>query len=169
MLPFKTITADDIELIGSFFEGEKRERTMRALNRYCEAGHNELAMVVVENMLVLRQETTHLYVYAMPTEKPGTSGNMRLVLMQLMESAELVGNEWLIVGVREHEKAMLRSALPHHFKFSGEEKYSYLDIVRLSKRVTDEPSLAAVPTKSYGDSIFANNETMVPTVGEFGY
>lgn len=165
MLPFKQLTPEDIDLIGSFFVGEKKERTIRALQRYCKEDNHELSVAIVEGMMVLRQEVSRLYVYAMPTEKPGTTANMRLCLMQLMEDADKIGNDWLIVGVREHEKALLRSALPHHFKFSGEEKYCFLDIVWFSKQVTEEPSLVAVPVTSYGDSVFANNETMVPSPG----
>ena len=167
MMVFKQVTTNDIDLIGTFFVGEKRERTIRALERYCNDNYHEMTMAVVNDILVLRQEISNMYVYAMPTEKPGTSGNMRTVLVQLMEDAEIMGYEWLIVGIREHEKALLRSALPHHFKYAGEEKYCYLDIVKFSKQVTDEPSLVAVPVISYTDSIFANNEVMVPTIGEF--
>ncbi len=164
MIPFRKITPADTPVISSFMSEEARPRAAKAIDRLCKDPDSDLCMAVVDGMLVFRQESAQLYVYS----KPVGRGNMRLALMQMMEDASRVGYDWLIVSIRQEEKDDLRAALPHHFKFSGEEKYSYLDLLRFCKRMTDEPSIVAVPTKAYGESVFCNNETMVPVAGTFG-
>ena len=164
MIPFKKIDEDDATIIAGFFQSEERDRVIKAVRRACKHGA-DIFMAVVDGMLVLRQETTKLYVYSLPIG----NGNMRIVLMQLMEDAALVGNDWLIVGIRPEQEDDVLSALPHHFKFIGEEKYSYLDLLRLMVNITDEHCVVAMPTQNYGESVFCNNETMVPVSGQFGY
>ena len=164
MIPFKKIDEDDATIIAGFFQSEERDRVIKAVRRACKH-EADIFMAVVDGMLVLRQETTKLYVYSLPIG----NGNMRIVLMQLMEDAALVGNDWLIVGIMPEQEETVLSALPHHFKFIGEEKYSYLDLLRLMVSITDEHSMMAMPTQNYGESVFCNNETMVPVSGQFGY
>ena len=164
MIPFKKIDEDDATIIAGFFQSEERDRVIKAVRRAC-THEADIFMAVVDGMLVLRQETTKLYVYSLPIG----NGNMRIVLMQLMEDAALVGNDWLIVGIRPEQEENVLSALPHHFKFIGEEKYSYLDLLRLMVSITDEHCMVAMPTQNYGESVFCNNETMVPVSGQFGY
>lgn len=163
MIPFKKITKADFDSIVDYFEGEKRERVRRALQHYCADADHDIFVADVEGMLVLRQEVAKLYVYSMPTLRPGLSiRTMRMVLMQMMEAASVMNYDWLVVGIRMHEKADVKAALPQHFKFAGEEKYSYLSLVRMCKRITEEPSIVAVPVTTLSDSLFANNEDMVP-------
>ena len=164
MIPFKKIDEDDATIIAGFFQSEERDRVIKAVRRACKH-EADIFMAVVDGMLVLRQETTKLYVYSLPIG----NGNMRIVLMQLMEDAALVGNDLLIVGIRPEQEENVLSALPHHFKFIGEEKYSYLDLLRLMVSITDEHCMVAMPTQNYGESVFCNNETMVPVSGQFGY
>ena len=164
MIPFKKIDEDDATIIAGFFQSEERDRVIKAVRRACKH-EADIFMAVVDGMLVLRQETTKLYVYSLPIG----NGNMRIVLMQLMEDAALVGNDWLIVGIRPEQEENVLSALPHHFKFIGEEKYSYLDLLRLMVSITDEHCMVAMPTQNYGESVVCNNETMVPVSGQFGY
>ena len=164
MIPFKKIDEDDATIIAGFFQSAERDRVIKAVRRACKH-EADIFMAVVDGMLVLRQETTKLYVYSLPIG----NGNMRIVLMQLMEDAALVGNDWLIVGIRPEQEENVLSALPHHFKFIGEEKYSYLDLLRLMVSITDEHCMVAMPTQNYGESVFCNNETMVPVSGQFGY
>ena len=164
MIPFKKIDEDDATIIAGFFQSEESDRVIKAVRRACKH-EADIFMAVVDGMLVLRQETTKLYVYSLPIG----NGNMRIVLMQLMEDAALVGNDWLIVGIRPEQEENVLSALPHHFKFIGEEKYSYLDLLRLMVSITDEHCMVAMPTQNYGESVFCNNETMVPVSGQFGY
>ena len=164
MIPVKKIDEDDATIIAGFFQSEERDRVIKAVSRSCKHGA-DIFMAVVDGMLVLRQETTKLYVYSLPIG----NGNMRIVLMQLMEDAALVGNDWLIVGIRPEQEENVLSALPHHFKFIGEEKYSYLDLLRLMVSITDEHCMVAMPTQNYGESVFCNNETMVPVSGQVGY
>ena len=164
MIPFKKIDEDDATIIAGFFQSEERDRVIKAVRRACKH-EADIFMAVVDGMLVLRQETTKLYVYSLPIG----NGNMRIVLMQLMEDAALVGNDWLIVGIRPEQEENVLSALPHHFKFIREEKYSYLDLLRLMVSITDEHCMVAMPTQNYGESVFCNNETMGPVSGQFGY
>ena len=98
MIPFKKIDEDDATIIAGFFQSEERDRVIKAVRRACKH-EADIFMAVVDGMLVLRQETTKLYVYSLPIG----NGNMRIVLMQLMEDAALVGNDWLIVGIRPSE------------------------------------------------------------------
>lgn len=164
MIPFKQITPADFELITSYFEGEEKQRCIKALRNVGKNEKYDLTMAIIDGMLVLRQEASSLYVYSMPVGP----GNLRLVLMQMMESASQMNYDWLIVGIRHEEQETLRAALPHHFKFSGEEKFSYLDMMRFGRRIIDDTLYVAVPVKEYHESVFCNNEAMVPTIGEFG-
>jgi hypothetical protein len=163
MIPFRKITLADAPTIASYFEGEERERAIKVIKSFAKSGTNDMTMAIVDGMLVLRQEASQLYVYSMPVGK----GNLRLVLMQMMESAAVMGYDWLIVGIRHEEMETLRTALPQHFKFSSEEKFSYLDMMNFGRRIVDESLFVAVPVKAYEESIFVSNEEMVPTVGEF--
>ena len=114
MIPFRKITLADAPTIASYFEGEERERAIKVIKSFAKSGTNDMTMAIVDGMLVLRQEASQLYVYSMPVGK----GNLRLVLMQMMESAAVMGYDWLIVGIRHEEMETLRTALPQHFKFS---------------------------------------------------
>lgn len=164
MIPFRKITLADAPTIAAYFDGEERERAIKAIKSFAKSGESDLSMAIVDGMLVLRQEASQLYVYSMPVGK----GNLRLVLMQMMESASVMGYDWLIVGIRQEEQDVLRAALPQHFKFSGEEKFSYLDMLNFGRRIVDGSLYVAVPVQSYADSVFHNNEPMIPTIGEFG-
>ena len=164
MIPFRQITLADAPTIAAYFEGEERERAIKVIKSFAKSGTNDMTMAIVDGMLVLRQEASQLYVYSMPVGK----GNLRLVLMQMMESAAVMNYDWLIVGIRKEEMDTLREALPQHFKFSTEEKFSYLDMMNFGRRIVDDSLYVAVPVKTYAESVFHNNEAMVPTVGEFG-
>ena len=157
MIPFRKITLADAPTIASYFEGEERERAIKVIKSFAKSGTNDMTMAIVDGMLVLRQEASQLYVYSMPVGK----GNLRLVLMQMMESAAVMGYDWLIVGIRHEEMETLRTALPQHFKFS-------IDMMNFGRRIVDESLFVAVPVKAYEESIFVSNEEMVPTVGEYG-
>ena len=164
MIPFHKITLADAPTIAAYFEGEERERAITVIKSFAKSGESDLAMAIVDGMLVLRQEASQLYVYSMPVGR----GNLRLVLMQMMESASQMGYDWLIVGIRREEQDRLRMALPQHFKFASEEKFSYLDMMNFGRRIVEENLYVAVPIQDYAESLFHNNETMVPTVGEYG-
>lgn len=160
MVPFNKITETDIPRILSFFEVDAQERVKRALHRYCTDGRSELSMAVVEQAIVFRQEIEDMYLYSMPKGK----GNIRIICMEMMEGANIMGYDWMVVGVNENQKSIISGALPGHFKFISEEKYSFLDIVRFCKIIDDEPTIIAKPTVQYTDSVFYNNEKMVPAV-----
>ena len=164
MIPFRKITLADAPTIAAYFEGEERERAIKVIKSFAKSGESDLTMAIVDGMLVLRQEASQLYVYSMPVG----DGNLRLVLMQMMESAAMMNYDWLIVGIRQEEMETLRAALPQHFKFSNEEKFSYLDMLNFGRSIVDTNTYVAVPVLDYNGSIFHNNEPMVPTVGEYG-
>ena len=158
MVPFKRIETDDIPRILAFFDPESHKRIERSLLKYCGNGNSEISMTIVDNAFVMRQEIQDMYVYSMPKGK----GNIRIICMEMMEDANSMGYDWMVVGVNETQKNIINGALPNHFKFISEEKYSYLDIVRLCKSVDNEPTIIAKPTIAYTNSIFYNNEEMVP-------
>lgn len=158
MIPFHQVTLSDIPTIANYFEGEERERAIKTIKSFAKDENIDLAMAIVNGMLVMRQEASTLYVYSMPLG----DGDLRMVLMEMMESASVMEYDWLIVGIRQNEKEALRAALPHHFKFSNEEKFSYLDMMRIGRRIVDDTLFVAVPTKDYDDSVFYSNEPMVP-------
>ena len=158
MIPFRQITLADIPTIADYFEGEERQRAIKTIKSFAKDENIDLSMAIVNGKLVMRQEASTLYVYSMPLGP----GDLRMVLMEMMESAAVMGYDWLIVGIRQSEKEALRAALPHHFKFSNEEKFSYLDMMRIGRRIVDDTLYVAVPTKDYDDSVFYNNERMVP-------
>ncbi len=139
MVPFNKITEQDTPKILSFFEEDARERVKVALNRYCSDGRCELSMAIVEQAIVFRQEIEDMYLYSMPKGK----GNIRLICMEMMEGANFMGFDWIVVGVNENQKSIINGALPNHFKFISEEKYSFLDIVRFCKIIDNEPLITA--------------------------
>ena len=160
MIPFKKITTDDLPVILSFFPEESHGRVRCAVEKYCSNGRDELSMAVVEKAVVFRQEIEDMYLYSMPKG----SGNIRVICMEMMEGANVMGYDWMVVGVNEAQKSIISGALPGHFKFISEEKYSFMDIVRFCKIIDNEPTIIAQPVVKYTDSIFYNNEKMVPAV-----
>ena len=160
MVPFNKITETDIPRILSYFDVDAQERVKRALNRYCTDGRSELSMAIVEQAIVFRQEIEDMYLYSMPKGK----GNIRIICMEMMEGANIMGYDWMVVGVNESQKSIISGALPGHFKFISEEKYSFLDIVRFCKIIDDERTIIAKPTIGYTESLCYNNEKMVPAV-----
>ncbi len=160
MIPFKKITESDLDLLKSHFPESSHSRVEKAVNRYCSGGRSEISMAVVENTIVLRQEIEDMYVYSMPRG----NGNIRIICLQMMEGANVMGYDWMVVGVSENQQSIMSKALPNHFKYISEEKYSYLDIVRFCKIIDNEPTFIAKPTTAYKDSIFFNNEKMIPAV-----
>jgi hypothetical protein len=164
MNTFRRLLPTDIPLIASYFDGEERERCISTLQKFSRQESTDISVAVIDGMMVLREEASTLYVYSMPIGK----GNLRLALMQMMEEADRMKYDWLIVGIRQDQKESLRVALPHHFKFSNEEKFSYLDMMRIGRRIVDDSLYVAVPVKNYSESIFYSNEKMVPTIGEYG-
>ena len=160
MIPFQKITEDDLARLQSYFPEEAHPRVEKAVKRYCSNGRGEISMAIVENTIVLRQEIEDMYVYSMPRG----NGNIRIICLQMMEGANVMGYDWMVAGVSEKQKSIMKNALPNHFKFISEEKYSYLDIVRFCKIIDNEPTIIAKPTVGYMDSIFYNNEKMVPVV-----
>lgn len=160
MIPFIKITEGDLDRLKSFFPEEAHKRVEKAVKRYCSDGRSEISMAIVENTIVLRQEIEDMYVYSMPRG----NGNIRIICLQMMEGANVMGYDWMVAGVSEVQKSIMKKALPNHFKFISEEKYSYLDIVRFCKIIDNEPTIIAKPTLAYKDSIFFNNEQMVPAI-----
>ena len=160
MIPFKKIKEEDLPTILSYCDPSTHKRITRAFHKYCNGENCEISMAIVENTIVLRQEIEDMYVYSMPKGK----GNIRIICLQMMEGANVMGYDWMVVGVNENQKSIMNRAMPNHFKFISEEKYSYLDIVRFCKSIDNEPTIIAKPTVSYTDSIFYNNEKMVPAV-----
>ena len=158
MVPFKKISEIDLPVIKSYFDEESHSRVEKAVKRYCSDGRSEISMAIVDRAIVLRQEIDEMYVYSMPKGK----GNIRIICMEMMEGANVMGYDWMVTGVTENQKNIINGALPNHFKFISEEKYSYLDIVRFCKIIDNEPTIIAKPTVQYTDSIFYNNEKMVP-------
>ncbi len=157
MIPFQKISESDLPRLLSFFPEDAHKRVQKAVDRYCSGGRSEISMAIVENTIVLRQEIEDMYVYSMPKG----NGNIRIICLQMMEGANVMGYDWMVVGVSENQKSIMKRALPNHFKFISEEKYSYLDIVRFCKIIDNEPTIIARPTVQYTESIFYNNEQMV--------
>ncbi len=164
MIPFKQITKADTKTIAYFFDGPERRRALLACKHYQEEGSDDICMAIVDGMLVFRQEITQQYVYSMPVG----NGNLRLVLLQMMEDAARMNYDWMLCGVHAGDRARLMRALPQHFEFGSEEKFSFLDILIFFRWVNEEATYVALPTQTYMQSIFYSNEQMVPTIGEFG-
>ena len=165
MVPFKKLTKADLRLLSSFASVEGSDA---ALSEVCNqmSGEGDVLLTVTDGMLCLRQYVGGVYYYSWPVG----SGNLRLVLVQIMEDAERFGTSWCIVGVPTAEKDAMERALPSHFLYENSESFSHLSVVRLHKTLHGVvPSLVARPKHGYTDSLFYNNERMVPTVGEDGW
>lgn len=163
MIPFHKITEADIDTIVRHYPENERENAHEAIANHLSVNAST-SWAIVEGQLVLRQEAPAMYIYTCPCG----DGMKRLALMQMMEDANVMGYDWIIVGIPYACQKAIASALPGHFHFVHESKYSFLELLTLTKSISDEPAVVAVPTMGYSESLFCNNEGMVPTIGEFG-
>ena len=165
MVPFRKLTQSDFPLVASFAaDGGSEPDVLEACRSV--AGGGDVFLTVVEGMLCMRQYVDGVFVYTWPMGH----GNLRLVLVQLMEDAGRLGASWRMVGVPEGGQASLDSALPAHFDYElwTDGKAPLLRQV-LDALTGPRPVYMAMARHVYADSLFYNNERMVPTVGEDGW
>lgn len=140
MVPFKKITQGERNTIDSFLARQSEKSLLHAIKSF--ADNEDTYYAIVEDMLVMRREKERTYYYTMPYGR----GQLRYVLMQLMENAKIMGCKCAIVLVDEDDSCAIESAMPGHF----------------SCNKTDDGTIIAEAVKDFSDSVFNNNESMVP-------
>ena len=140
MVPFKKITQSERQTIDSFLARQSEKSLLHAIKSF--ADNEDTYYAIVEYMLVMRREKERTYYYTMPYGR----GQLRYVLMQLMENAKIMGCKCAIVLVDEDDSCAIESAMPGHFSITSDGNGSF----------------TAHATKDFSDSVFNNNESMVP-------
>jgi len=140
MIPFKKITKGEIPTIDNAFVMYGEKPLLASIKAF--ANEEDTYYSIVENMIVMRQQKEHTYYYTMPYGK----GQLRYVLMQVLENAKIMGCKCFIVKVDTQDKEDIERAMPGHFSFSEAE----------------DGSLIAKADKDFSNSVFNNNESMVP-------
>ncbi len=140
MVPFKKITQSERQTIDSFLARQSEKSLLHAIKSF--ADNEDTYYAIVEDMLVMRREKERTYYYTMPYGR----GQLRYVLMQLMENAKIMGCKCAIVLVDEDDSCAIESAMPGHF----------------SCNKTDDGTIIAEAVKDFSNSVFNNNESMVP-------
>lgn len=140
MVPFKKITQGERNTIDSFLARQSEKSLLHAIKSF--ADNEDTYYAIVEDMLVTRREKERTYYYTMPYGR----GQLRYVLMQLMENAKIMGCKCAIVLVDENDSCAIESAMPGHF----------------SCNKTDDGTIIAEAVKDFSNSVFNNNESMVP-------
>lgn len=140
MVPFKKITQSERKTIDSFLARQSEKSLLHAIKSF--ADNEDTYYAIVEDMLVMRHEKERTYYYTMPYGR----GQLRYVLMQLMENAKIMGCKCAIVLVDEDDSCAIESAMPGHF----------------SCNKTDDGTIIAEAVKDFSNSVFNNNESMVP-------
>ncbi len=140
MVPFKKITQSERKTIDSFLARQSEKSLLHAIKSF--ADNEDTYYAIVEDMLVMRREKERTYYYTMPYGR----GQLRYVLMQLMENAKIMGCKCAIVLVDEDDSCAIESAMPGHF----------------SCNKTDDGTIIAEAVKDFSNSVFNNNESMVP-------
>lgn len=143
MIPFRNLTLADKPVIERFVcESGRDSSDMLFDNLWAERHQTNVRFAVVEAMLVLRFETNGRFTYSMPLGR----GNLRFALMQMMEDADTMRMACHLAGLTEADVAAVKTAMPGYYVFEEE----------------GDSRFRAVPQTNYTNSIFYNNEGMVP-------
>lgn len=121
MIPFKKLNLADKDLIQRFTkQSGRRTADMLFANMYGWRHITNIHYAIVEGMLVLRYEMKGSFTYSLPIG----NGNLRFVLMQMLEDAQTMRFKCRIFGIPENCKADVESAMPGHFDFVSDEASS---------------------------------------------
>ena len=140
MVPFKKITQGERQTIETFLASQEDKQLLPAIKAFYDNGETYYA--IVENMLVMRQQREDCYYFTMPYGR----GQLRYVLMQVLENAKIMGCKCVIVLADEDDTHAIESSMPGHFTITS----------------NGNGSFTAHATKDFSDSVFNNNESMVP-------
>jgi hypothetical protein len=148
MIPFKNVTLADRPVIERFTLSGECENAALSFDNVWEGRHETNARyAIVEGMLVFRFETDGRFTYSMPLGR----GNLRFALMQMMEDADTMRMSCRLSGLTEKDIDAVKTAMPGYYAFE-EENGADCDVKKYR----------AVPLTNYTNSIFFNNEGMVP-------
>ncbi len=155
MIPFKKITSGDYALVRRY-ETDAITHVVRSVfvDGAVSPTYQNCKIAVVEDQLVFRFEQQGRFYYTMPSGR----GNLRYVLMQMLEDAQTANMNCQIVGIPQQMRDDVYSAMPRHFDFVPETADTTF------AGLYDETSsrLTAMPLLGFGQSVFFNNEGMVP-------
>lgn len=149
MIPFKKLNLADKDLIERFItKSGRRTADMLFANMYGWRHVTNVHYAIVEGMLVLRYEMKGSFTYSLPMG----NGNLRFVLMQMLEDAQTMRFKCRIFGIPENSKADVECAMPGHFDFVADEASADYLYTRESLVSLKSESLSA--KKSLVDKFF---------------
>ncbi len=140
MIPFKKITTGEETAINNFVSKVTNNILPESIIQFYK--QEDTYYAIVENRIVFRRQAEHTYYYTMPLGK----GQLRYVLMQILENASIMGCKCIIVNISEKDKDDIERAMPKHFTFTV-----------LKDGITN-----AEANHNFSSSLFNNNESMVP-------
>lgn len=140
MIPFKKVTAGEESIISNFFSKTNDSCQPDSIQQFYK--QKDTFYAIVENRIVFRRQVEHTYYYTMPIGK----GQLRYVLMQILENASIMGCKCIIVNISEEDKDDIERAMPKHFTFT----------------VLEDGTTNAEASRNFSSSLFNNNESMVP-------
>lgn len=147
MIPFRNITLSDKPAIEKYLINGKCENPEVVFDNILSRRQQTNARyAIVEGMLVFRYETNGRFTYSMPLGR----GNLRFALMQMMEDADTMRMSCCLSGLSEKDVEAVKMAMPGYYAFEAEDSGA------------DCKKFTATPLTNYTNSIFYNNEGMVP-------
>ena len=149
MIPFKRITPGEKISIARFVTDI--ENTDDTTNLKTWIDDEDAYYAIVQGRLIFRKQQDQTYIFS----KPYGKGPLRYALMQMLEDSAARGSKCVITGIPEEQVTDFKAAMPGHFSFADE----------------GDGTHTATAVKNYSNSVFNNNESMVPapsgeTLGE---
>lgn len=121
MKPFKKLTINDREIIQHFTMHSERMSADMLFANICGWQHlTNMSYTIIEDMLIMRGNMNGSFIYSLPIGH----GNLRFVLMQILEETENLGMQCSIFGVPEDKLEEIERAMPKHFDFYAEDSKS---------------------------------------------
>jgi hypothetical protein len=147
MIPFRNITLADKPAIEKYLINGECGNPETVFDEILSRREQTNARyAIVEGMLVFRYETNGRFTYSMPLGR----GNLRFALMQMMEDADTMRMSCCLSGLSANDVDAIKTAMPGYYAFEAEEGGEV------------SQTYSATPLTNYTNSIFYNNEGMVP-------
>ncbi len=166
MKPFKKLAVSDRDVVQRFTMNSGRMTADMLFANMCGWQHiTNMGYAIVEDMLVIRGSMNGCFMYSLPIGR----GNLRFVLMQMLEDAEKLGMKCRIFGVPEDKIEEIERAMPGHFDFCAEDSnsdyiYTRESLVALAgKKLQPKRNHVNKFNKLYPDARFVElTEELVP-------
>ncbi len=140
MIPFKKITHGEKVSIARFITNLKSFENHPRLENWID--DEDAYYAVVEGRIIFRKQKGDTFLFSLPIGR----GPLRYSLMQLLEDSNVLSMKCVIINVEKRFIDDIKAAMPGHFTFEENENGLF----------------TATACKKYENSVFNNNEGMVP-------